>query len=228
MPNLPIPEPDDTGEEIVSMRDGSGSSLPDMPPTDPVLFLWRGKYQMRMDGDVPVIVPRLIPHVMRPGIGGMGERKGDLAITERVELEVRRSGGVAIRHPRLPSYLRRRRVRGADPTRPVYHYYLAWHKPTQRRNGSWYDRHDEAAFVRFLLSLYAIPDLIPTPTEEDLDELREARQLRIDRHVNAVDERDRLALVAEQRLRDLEEAAAATIARTSGCMDTGEEEVVDV
>jgi hypothetical protein len=84
MPNLPIPEPDDTGEEVVSMRDGSGSSLPDMPEKDPVLYLWRGKYQMRMDGDTPVIVPKLIPHVMRPGIGGMGERKGDLAITEDV------------------------------------------------------------------------------------------------------------------------------------------------
>lgn len=228
MPQLPAVQPPDTGEEIVSMRPGVGSSLPDMPAKDPVLLAWRGAYEMRLLGEEPYIVPRLIPYVMRPGLSGMGERVGDLPTTDKLQLQLQRTNGVIIRHPRLPSYLRRRRVRGEDPSRPVYHYYCQWETPVQSRRGDWTDKHDEDAYVRFLLSLYQIPDLVTLPTAQDIQEMREARGRRVGRHVNGVDERDRLALAAERHLAELEAAAAARLdlaASTSGPL---EEEVVSV
>lgn len=235
MPSLEIDRTPDTGEEVVSLGRGQQTEYPSMPPCEPTIYAWLGRYEMRMHGTEPVIVPVLVPYVCRPGVAGMVGAPGDLANTSIPMQSVERRGGVMLLHRSLPSYVRRRRVHSLDRTRPAYRHYAAWERMVQVRGPdgrpTWSIQHDEAAYVAFLLSLYpggVLADgLVPYPTDEDLEHIRSSRQRREIRHINAVDARDALALATERAMAEREATAIAAIQTRAGIAPTedGDESV---
>jgi len=201
----------------VPLEATSGQAYPDLPPEAPFLLYWEpgnGCYCVRRLSDgTPVLVPTIKYIRGRPGIGavaGDGEN-GSIDFSREVS-RIRRRNGVVLDAPtmraaKLPSYLRKHQTSHKDGKgNDTFHHLPYWRYPRRDRAGVWTIETDEDAKTRWEEGLLA-NGVIAKPEDEDLRNMVETRQRRIDRHANKATEKDRIAWELEAGDRDMEREA---------------------